>query len=336
MHSKRSLHTVRFRCGPFSFLLPFLLPLLLADAGIAFGQPYPNRPIRLVVPYPPGGANDTVARLLAPKVSEQLGQQLVVDNRGGGNTIIGTDLVAKAAPDGYTLLIVAAGQAAIPALYPKLPYDTARDFASVVQLGDGAYVLVAHPSAGVSTVPELIAAAKAKPGQLVYASSSIGNLTHLSAELFCAMAGVKMVHVPYKGGGPAMLDLLGGRVAMFFSTIAVARPHIQSGRIKGLGVTTARRSVALPNQPTIAEAGLPGFEVSGWYGLVAPAKTPPAVIERINTVARVALRQADTKDKLLASGVEAVDVSADHFARHLRAELAKWDKLLKPLRITPE
>lgn len=313
-----------------------LAGMAVLTTSAAYAQAYPVRPVRLVVPYPPGGANDTVARVLSPKVSEQLGQQLVVDNRGGGNTIIGSDLVAKAAPDGYTLLIVAAGQAATPALYPKLPYDTARDFAAVAQIGDGAYVLVAHPSAGVSTVPELIAAAKAKPGQLVYASSSIGNFTHLSAELFCAMAGVKMLHVPYKGGGPAMLDLLGGRVAVFFSTVAVARPHIQSGKIKGLGVTTARRSVALPNHPTIAEAGLPGYEVSGWYGVVAPAKTPQDIIERLNSVVRVALRQPDTQEKLLASGVEAVDVSSARFAQHLRAELAKWDKLIKPLRITVE
>jgi tripartite-type tricarboxylate transporter receptor subunit TctC len=312
------------------------LPVAFAASGALHAQAYPSRPVRLVVPYPPGGANDTVSRLLAPKMGEQLGQQVVVDNRGGGNTIIGSDLVAKAAPDGYTLLIVAAGQAAIPAMYPKLPFDTARDFSAIVQIGDGAYVLVTHPSAGVSTVPELIAAAKAKPGQLAYASSSVGNFTHLSAELFCAMAGIKMLHVPYKGGGPAMLDLLGGRVAAFFSTVAVARPHIQSGKIRGLGVTTARRSAALPNQPTIAEAGLPGFEVSGWYGVVAPAKTPGAIIERINGVVRVALRQPDTKEKLLAAGVEAVDYPAEHFAKHLRAELVKWDKLIKPLGIAIE
>ncbi len=302
----------------------------------ASAQPFPTRPVRLVVPYPPGGANDTVVRLLAPKVTEQLGQQFVVDNRGGGNTIIGSELVAKAAPDGYTLLIVAAGHAVNPALYTKLPYDTARDFAQVVLLGDGAYVLVAHPSAGVSTVPELIAAAKAKPGQMAYASSSIGNLTHLAAELFNAMAGVKMLHVPYKGGGPAMLDLLGGRVAVFFSTVAVARPHIQSGKIRGLGVTTGKRSAALPNQPTIAEAGLPGYDVSGWYGVVAPAKTPRAVIERINGAMRVALRQPDIKDKLLAVGVEASDASVEQFDKLVRAELVKWDRVAKPLGITPE
>jgi tripartite-type tricarboxylate transporter receptor subunit TctC len=206
----------------------------------------------------------------------------------------------------------------------------------VVLLGDGAYVLVAHPSAGVSTVPELIAAAKAKPGQIVYASSSIGNLTHLAAELFNALAGVKMLHVPYKGGGPAMLDLLGGRVAVFFSTVAVARPHIQSGKIKGLGVTTSKRSAALPNQPTIAEAGLPGYDVSGWYGVVAPAKTPRAVIERLNGAVRVALRQPDIKEKLLGVGVEASDVSVEQFDKLVRAELVKWERVAKPLGITPE
>ena len=247
----------------------------------ASAQPFPIRPVRLVIPYPPGGANDTVARLLAPKVTEQLRQQFVVDNRGGGNTIIGSELVAKAAPDGYTLLIVAAGYAVNPALYPKLPYDTARDFEQVVLLGDGAYVLVVHPSAGVSTVPELIAAAKAKPGQIAYASSSIGNLTHLAAELFNALAGVKMLHVPYKGGGPAMLDLLGGRVAVFFSTVAVARPHIQSGKIRGLAVTTGKRSAALPNQPTIAEAGLPGYDVSGWYGKIGRASCRERVSKQV-------------------------------------------------------
>ena len=321
-----------------NFLTGALVLTAIAASAVqpAHAQSFPTRPVRLVVPYPPGGANDTVVRLLAPKATEQLGQQVVVDNRGGGNTIIGSELVAKAAPDGYTLLIVAAGHAVNPALYPKLPYDTARDFAQVVLLGDGAYVLVAHPSAGVSTVGELIAAAKAKPGQMVYASSSIGNLTHLAAELFNSLAGVKMLHVPYKGGGPAMLDLLGGRVAVFFSTVAVARPHIQSGKIRGLGVTTAKRSAALPNHPTIAEAGLPGYDVSGWYGIVAPAKTPRAVIERINGAMRVALRQPDIKDKLLAAGVEASDVSVEQFDKRVRAELVKWEKVAKPLGITPE
>lgn len=299
-------------------------------------QTFPVRPIRVVVPYPPGGANDTVMRLLSPGLTELLGQQVVIDNRGGGNTIIGSELVARAVPDGHTLLMIAAGHAINPALYPKLPYDTARDFVPVVLIGDGAYVLVAHPSSGISSVPELIAAAKAKPGQVAYASSSIGNFTHLAAELFSSMAGVKMLHVPYKGGGPAMLDLLAGRVAVFFSTVAVARPHIQSNRIKALGVTTPKRSVALPEVPTIAEAGLPGYAASGWYGLVAPSGTPRAAIEKLNGAVRTVTRPADMKEKLAGVGVEAADATAAQFGELITADMAKWDKIVRPLKITPE
>jgi len=288
------------------------------------------------VPYPPGGANDIIGRMLAQKMSEQLGQNVVVDNRGGGNTIIGSELMAKAPPDGHTVLIIAAGHTINPSLYPKLPYDTARDFAPVSLVGDGAYVLVAHPGAGVNTVPELIAAAKAKPGQLAYASSSIGNLTHLAAELFASLAGVKMLHVPYKGGGPAMTDLLGGRVAIFFSTVAVARPHLQSGKIKGLGVTTAKRSLALPNMPTVAEAGLPGYEVSGWYGMVVPAATPKTAIATLHGAVQTAIRQPDIKERLLGVGVEAVEMSSAQFGARINAELVKWDKLVRPLKITVE
>jgi tripartite-type tricarboxylate transporter receptor subunit TctC len=310
--------------------------LALTAAVPAYSQTFPTRPVRLVVPYPPGGANDVIARLLAPRMTERLGQNLVVDNRGGGNTIIGSELVAKAPPDGHTILIVAAGHAINPALYPKLPYNTARDFAAISLIGDGAYVLVAHPSAGVSSVKELIALAKAKPGQVNYASSSTGNLTHLAAELFASLAGVKMVHIPYKGGGPAMTDLLGGRVQVFFSTVAVARPHLQSGKIKGLGVTTAKRTQALPEMPTIAEAGLPGYEVSGWYGLVAPAATPKTAIAKLHDAVQVAIRQSDIKEKLLAVGVEAVEMSSGEFGARIDAEIAKWDKLVKPLKISAD
>ncbi len=312
-----------------------LLAILIAPLA-GFAQTFPWRPIRVVVPYPPGGANDTVMRLLSPGLTERLGQQVVIDNRGGGNTIIGSELVARAAPDGHTLLMIAAGHAINPSLYPKLPYDTARDFVPVVLIGDGAYVLVAHPSSGISSVPELIAAAKAKPGQVAYASSSIGNFTHLAAELFSSMAGVKMLHVPYKGGGPAMLDLVAGRVAIFFSTVAVARPHIQSGRIKSLGVTTPKRSVALPEVPTIAEAGLPGYAASGWYGLVAPAGTPRAAIEKINGAVRTVIRPADMKEKLAGVGVEAADATPAQFGELITADMAKWDKIVRPLKITPE
>lgn len=310
--------------------------LALSATAPLHAQQFPTRPVRLVVPYPAGGANDIVARLLAPKMSEQLGQNVVIDNRGGGNTIIGSEIVARAAPNGHTLLIIAAGHAINPSLYPKLPYDTARDFAPVVLVGDGAYVLVAHPAAGVATVADLIAAAKSRPGQMSYASSSTGNLTHLAGELFNALAGIRMLHVPYKGGNPAMTDLLGGRVAVFFSTVAVARPHLQSGKIRGLGVTTARRTQALPGMPTIAEAGLPGYEVSGWYGLVAPAATPKTAIVRLHAAAQFALRQADIREKLLGVGVEVVEITTAQFGDKINAELAKWEKLVKPLGITPE
>jgi len=313
-----------------------LLALALSVAIPSAAQPFPTRPVRFVVPYPPGGANDIIARLLAPSMSEQLGQNVVVDNRGGGNTIIGSEIVAKAPPDGHTILIIAAGHTINPSLYPKLPYDTARDFAAVSLIGDGAYVLVAHPSLGVSSPAELIALAKKKPGQIAYASSSIGNLTHLAAELFDSLAGIKMLHVPYKGGNPAIADVLAGRVATFFSTVAVARPHVQSGRIKALGVTTARRSLALPNVPTIAESGLPGYEVSGWYGIVAPAATPKAFIARLHGVVQKALRPADIKEKLLGVGVEVVEATPAQFGERITAELAKWEKLVKPLGIVPE
>ena len=317
-------------------LLNLLLLAVACAALPGFAQQFPSRPVRLVVPYPPGGANDIVARLLAPSMGAQLGQNVVVDNRGGANTIIGSELVATAAPNGHTILIIAAGHAINPSLYHNLPYNTARDFAPIALVGDGAYVLVAHPSLALASSADLIALAKSKPGQIAYASSSIGNLTHLAAELFNSLAGIKMLHVPYKGGNPAMLDLLGGRVSVFFSTVAVARPHLQTGRIKGLGVTTARRSLALPDVPTIAESGLPGYAVSGWYGLVAPAATPKAAIGRLHSVVQVALRQTEIREKLLGVGIEVVDATTARFGELITAEFAKWDKVVKPLGITPE
>lgn len=314
-----------------------LLAVVAVTAAVpAYTQSFPTRPVRMVVPYPPGGANDIVARLLAPSLTQQLGQNVIVDNRGGGNTLIGSEIVATSAPNGYTLLVVAAGHAVNPALYKKLPYDTARDFVPVALFGDGAYVFVAHPSAGVSSVTELIALAKAKPGQVTYASSSTGNLTHLAAELFNSLAGIKMLHVPYKGGNPAMADLLGGRVNVFFSTVAVARPHLQSGKIRALGVTTPKRTPALPNVPTIAEAGLPGYAVSGWYGLVAPKGTPKVAIERLHAVIQVALRQPETKERLLGVGVEAAEASTAEFGKLIDTDIAKWIKVAKPLNISME
>lgn len=316
------------------FARVLLAAVAVAVAMPAYAQSFPTRPVRMVVPYPPGGANDIIARLLMPSLIQQLGQSVIVDNRGGGNTLIGSGIVATSAPNGYTLLVVAAGHAINPALYKKLPYDTARDFVPVALFGDGAYVLVAHPSAGVSSSAELIALAKAKPGQVTYASSSTGNLTHLAAELFNSLAGIKMLHVPYKGGNPAMTDLLAGRVNLFFSTVAVSRPHLQSGKIRALGVTTPKRTSALPNVPTIAESGLPGYAVSGWYGLVAPKGTPKAAIDRLHAVIEVALRQPEIRERLLGVGVEAAEVSAAEFGKLIDADIAKWSRVVKPLNIS--
>ena len=323
-----------------------MLNLIRACAGVALAaaaattavpaiaQSFPTRPVRMVVPYPPGGANDIIARLLSPSMMQQLGQNVIVDNRGGGNTLIGSEIVATSAPNGYTLLVVAAGHAVNPALYKKLPYDTARDFVPVALFGDGAYVFVAHPGVGVSSVTELIAQAKAKPGQVTYASSSTGNLTHLAAELFNSLAGIRMLHVPYKGGNPAMADLLAGRVHVFFSTVAVARPHLQSGKIKGLGVTTPKRTPALPNVPTIAESGLSGYAVSGWYGLIAPKGTPKAAIDKLHAAVQFALGQPEIKERLLGVGVEAAIVSSAEFGKLIDADIAKWIKVARPLNIS--
>jgi tripartite-type tricarboxylate transporter receptor subunit TctC len=312
-----------------------LLAVVAVAAAIpAYAQSFPTRPVRMVVPYPPGGANDIIARLLAPSLTQQLGQNVIVDNRGGGNTLIGSEIVATSAPNGYTLLVVAAGHAVNPALYKKLPYDTARDFVPVALFGDGAYVFVAHPGAGVTSVTELIALAKAKPGQVTYASSSTGNLTHLAAELFNSLAGIKMLHVPYKGGNPAMADLLAGRVNVFFSTVAVARPHLQSGKIRGLGVTTPKRTPALPNVPTIAESGLPGYAVSGWYGLIAPKGTPKAAIDKLHAAVQFALGQPEIKERLLGVGVEAATMPSAEFGKLIDADIAKWIKVARPLNIS--
>ena len=313
-----------------------LAALALFAAASVHTQQFPTRPVRFVVPYPPGGSNDILARMLVPKMAEQLGQNVVVDNRGGANAIIGSEIVAKAVPDGHTILIIGGSHVINPSVYPKLPYDTARDFAPIALIGDGSYVLAAHSSLAVTSAADLIALTRSKPGEIVYASSGMGNLTHLAAEVFNSLAGIKMLHVPYKGGNPAMLDLVGGRVSVSFSTVAVARPHMQSGKIKGLGVTTARRSRVLPNLPTIAESGLPGYEVSGWYGLIAPAATPQAAIARLHSVVAGVLVQPEIKDKLLSVGVDAVESTPAQLGKRINAELARWNKIVKPLGITPE
>lgn len=311
-------------------LLTIAAPQLLA-------QTYPQRPVRLIVPYPPGGGTDVPARLLAPKLAEALGQQVVVDNRAGASSIIGSNLAAKATPDGYTLLMVPGGHAINPGLYNKLPYDTAKDFAPISLIAKGAYILTTSMAVPVKTVSDVVALAKAKPGELNFASGGVGNVNHLAAELFSAMAGIKLVHVPYKGGGPIMTDLLGGRISIFFGASATVAPHVRSGKIRALGVTTAKRSTAFPNLPTIAEAGVPGYEVSGWYGLLAPAKTRAAIVDRLSREMAKVVRTEEVRDSMVnLIGLEPVGSTPAQLDALIKVELRKWEKVIRMLGISAE
>ncbi len=301
-----------------------------------FAQDYPNKSVRLIVPFPPGGANDVIGRLLGQSLSESMGKPFVIDNRGGANSIIGCDLTAKAAPDGYTILIVPASHAINPSLYEKLPYDSIRDFTPLSLIGNGAYVLVANAQFPAHTAADLVSLAKLKPNEVRFASAGVGNTTHLAGELFALMAGVHMLHVPYKGGGPAVTDLIAGRVSIYFSTVALASSHIRAGRLKGIGVTTAKRVSSLPDLPTIAESGVPGYEVNGWYGLLAPARTPVSIVNRLNSEVRKALQKEEMHEKLAALGVEAAGSTPAEFAKTMQTDVAKWAKVVKRLNIKIE
>ncbi|MCE9642009.1 MAG: tripartite tricarboxylate transporter substrate binding protein [Betaproteobacteria bacterium] len=321
---------------PRMLALTLAVGFTLAGAAAAQPGPYPNKPVRLIVPFPPGGAVDVIGRIVASRLGERLGQQVVVDNRGGANAIIGTDIVAKAVPDGYTIMIEPAGHAISPSVTRKLPYDTLNDFAAIGLIGNGAYVLVVNPAVPAKTIAEFIALAKAKPGQLNYAYTGHGNATHLAGELFKVLAGIDMVAITYKGGGPALTDVIGGQVAGFFSGVASGSAQIRAGRVRALGVTTKQRTAALPDVPTIAEAGVPGFEVDGWYGLLAPKATPAAIIKRLNAelVALVAL--PDMKERLLAAGIDARATSPAEFQERIAADISRWSEVVKKARIAVE
>jgi tripartite-type tricarboxylate transporter receptor subunit TctC len=289
------------------------------------------------VPFPPGGANDVLARLVGAQLAAGLGQQFIIDNRGGANTIIGCELTARANPDGYTILIVPGSHAINPSLYKSLPYDTLKDFASVSLIGNGAYVLLANPALPAKSVSEVVALARSKPGSLTYASAGIGNITHLAGELFNAMSGARLVHVPYKGGGQAIADVSGGHVSMYFATVAAAMPHARSGKLKALAVTTEKRTAALPSVPTIAESGLPGYDVSGWYGVLAPARTPRAIVDRLSREISKAVQTPEAKDTLInVLGVDPVGSEPAQLDARIRSEIAKWSRLVKSLGIQPE
>ena len=313
-----------------------LLIVALTGAGAAAGQNYPVRPVRLVVPSSPGGGTDISARIIAPRLSEYLGQQVVVDNRPGAGTMIGGEVVARAAPDGYTLLMGISTLAINPAIYRKVPYDALRDFAPVSQAVALPNVLVAHPSLPVKTVKELIAFAKARPGQLNFASAGLGTSPHLSMELFLAMTKLKMVHVPYKGSGPGVVDLVAGHVPLMMPNMLSALPHIKTGRLRALGVTSARRAAGAPDIPTIAEAGVPVFEAVQWYGVLAPAGTPRAIVTRLHDQIVRVLQQPDIRQRFSTDGAEAVGSSPEEFTAFIRAETAKWAQVIKDAGIRPE
>src|SRR6202165_3005746 len=304
--------------------------LFACIATLAFAQSYPSRPIRLVVPFPAGGTTDILAREAAQKLTEALGQAVVVDNRPGAAGNIGSDLVAKSAPDGYTLLMGTVGTHAInPSLYSKMPYDHVKDFAPVVLVAGVPNVLVVNPPLPVNSVADLIKLAKDKPGQINFASSGSGTSIHLSGELFKTMAGVDMTHVPYKGSAPAITDLMGGQVQVMFDNLPSSLQQIKAGKLRAIAVTSAKRAPALPDVPTVAESGLPGFEATSWFGVVAPAGTAPAIIARINADVNQWLQSPDVKEKLLAQGAVAAGGTPEQFAAHIRAETEKWAKVVK-------
>lgn len=300
--------------------------------GDALSDGYPIQPIRLVVPFPPGGGTDTGARIVAQKLGEALGQPVVVDNRGGAAGIIGTELAAKAPADGYTLVMGNIGTHAInPALYRKLPYDPVKDFVPVTQVCGLPMFLVVNPAVPAKSVTELLALAKAKPGQLNYASAGSGNAIHIAGELLKSMAGVDIVHVPYKGGAQATTAVLSGEVQMTFLSIAESVQNVKAGRVRPLAVTSSQRSQAFPDVPTVAEAALPGYESISWLGIFAPAGTPASIVAKLNETLVKVLRQPDVKEKLLAIGADPIGNSPEQFASVQRADVAKYAKLLKDI-----
>lgn len=296
----------------------------------ALAQNFPVKPIRLIVPWPPGGGVDISARTLGPKLAESLGQPVVVDNRGGAAGMIGTEVAARAPADGYTILHGAAGPNAIlPLLNPKAPYDVLKDFTEVAHFANTIYVMVVHPALPAKNLKELIALAKAKPGQLTIGASGTATPAHISGELFRVAAGISITPVFYKGAAAAVVDTLGGQISMTIETISPALPHVKAGKLRALGVTSAKRSTQLPDVPTIAESGFPGFEVINWYGILAPARTPPGVIARLNREITQITRTPDTRARLVSYGLEVVESTAEEYTAFRKADAAKWAKIIK-------
>ena len=313
-----------------------LFAILFTFWSLSAAQPWPSKPLRIVVPYPPGGANDIVARALQPALAASLGQPIVIENRGGGATQIGTEAMARAAPDGTTFLLTNIALGANPSLFAKLPYDTAKDLAPITLISTVPLVLVVHPSVAAKSTADFVALAKAKPGRLNYASVGNGSANHLAMEMFRASAGIDVVHVPYKGFGPAMTDLLGGQVTSAFATTLASLPHVRAGKLRALGISTAKRAAVAPEVPTIAESGVPGFDVSEWQMLLAPAGTPSAIIDRMQREVAAALRQDDVKTRMTELGASPVGSTSKEAEAFLRSELARWADVAKRVGIKPQ
>jgi len=308
---------------------------VLAAAAAHAAETYPARPVRMIVPFPPGGSNDIVGRVIGQHLSERLGKPVVIDNRGGAGGTIGTEIAVRSQPDGYTLLIISVAYSYNPSIY-KLPYDPVKAIVPVAMIGSGPNVLVVNPSVPAKSLKDLLALAKAKPGQLNYASAGIGSFQHLSSELFRIMSGVNIVHIPYKGGGPAMLAVISGQAQVSIGSLIQTMPHIRSGKFRALATGGAKRNPALPDAPTVAEAGVPGYEASNWWGIVAPAGVSPAIVRRINTEVAGILAQPEIQKWFVTEGAEAVSKSPDGFRQWIVAEMGKWGKVVKQAGIKAE
>jgi tripartite-type tricarboxylate transporter receptor subunit TctC len=312
------------------------LPVMAGPLGAQDAKGYPNRPIRFIVPYPPSGGTDIVARILAEPLAAVLGQPIIIDNRGGAAGNLGTDLVAKAAPDGYTILFTLSSHTINPKLYDRLPFDVEKDFVAISLAALIPQILVANPSLPANNVRELIALAKAEPGKLNYASVGTGSPGHIAGELFKLKTGIDMVHVPYKGGGPAVSDTLSGQVQLLFVSLPAALQHVRAGRLKALAVTSDQRSQAAPDVPTIAESGVPDCIVNSWYGALAPAGTPVAIVAKLQAAMAQVLAQPEVRAKLFQQGAEAMASTSAEFERRIRAELKQWDYVIRAAKIKAE
>ncbi len=317
-----------------------VITTLLVCSGLwtaaAHAQAYPTRAVRLIIPQSAGSATDTVARLISTRLAEKFGQPVIPENRAGAGGVIGAELTARAAPDGYTILIVSATHTVNPSLRKTLPYDTINDFASVTLATAQPYVMLAHPSLPAKNVKELVVLARARPGQINYASSGAGTLGHLGFELLKTTANINMVHVPYKGIVPAITDIVGGHVSLLYSTVVSGMPQVNAGKLRALAVSSIKRAQVAPGVPTVAESGFPGYDVSGWYGILAPAKTPADIITRLNSEIVTILRSPAATERLAADGSEAVGSTPEQFGAHIKSEITKWGKVVKAAGITAD